>query len=234
MLLSDSFMQMFEKANNIAGTGKSQNIWKVKEHEPSAPMKQLEVNANGTFWGFNHELVKNVKDITTRMSSTLEDKDCDGVAFLLDNAQQEHLVFVELKSNFDISKIAGAFHQITMSFIKMHAWLSLCKDYDIDQLKVHFITACKCYKDKDQEDNVMHRISQAQQLKKDTLVKKDTFETKFLTPLLKKQNLKVKLSSFDDIQKQPFHDSICNKELVMYLHLTAQHSDSETKVNLVI
>ena len=228
MSLSDSFMNMFEKANNLAGTGKSQNIWKVVEHEASATMKQLEVNANGTFWGFNHEIVKNVKDITTRMSSTLEDKDCDGVAFLLDNAQQEHLVFVELKSNFDIKKIIGAFHQITMSFIKMHAWLSLCKGYDIDQLKVHFITACKCYKDKDQEVEVMHRISQAQQLKK------DTFETKFLKPLLKKQSLKVDLSSFGDIKKKPFHNSICNKEIVMYLQLTAQYSNSKTKVDLVI
>lgn len=228
MLLSDSFMKMFNKADNLASTGESQNIWTVMEHEASATMKQLEVNANGTFWGFNHELVKNVKDITTRMSSKLEDKDCDGVAFLLDNAQQEHLVFVELKSNFDISKIAGAFHQITMSFIKMHAWLSLCKDYDIDQLKVHFITACKCYKDKNQEDSVMLRISQAQELEE------ETFETKFLIPLLEKQNLKVELSSFDDIQELPFHDSICDKEITMYLHLTALHSDSGTKANLVI
>lgn len=228
MLLSDSFMQMFDKAVTLAGTGKSQNVWTVMEHDRSATMKQLEVNANGTFWGFNHKLVKNVDDITTRMSTTLEDKDCDGVAFLLDNAQQEHLVFVELKSNFNTDRIAGAFHQIIMSFIKMHVWLSLCKGYDIDQLKVHFITACKCYKDKDQEDNVMLRISQAQELEE------ETFETKFLKPLLDERNIKVKLSSFGDIKKLPYHDSICNKEITMYLHLTAQYSDSKTKVNLVI
>lgn len=228
MLLSDSFMQMFDKAVNLPGASESKNIWMVMEHEPSATMNQLEVNANGTFWGFNHKLVENIKDITTRMSSTLENKDCDGVAFLRDDVEQEHLVFVELKSNFDISKIKGAFHQITMSFIKMHAWLSLCKGYDIDQLKVHFITACKCYKDKDQEDNVMHRISQAQELEK------ETFETKFLKPLLDEQNIKVKLSSFEDIKKLPFHDSICNKEITMYLHLTTQYSDAKTKVNLII
>ena len=225
-------MKMFDRADNLAGTGKSKNIWRVMEHQPSATMNQLEVNANGTFWGFNHGIVKSVKDITTRMSSKLEDNDCDGVAFLLDDvnddAKQEHLVFVELKSNFDIGKIKGAFHQITMSFIKMHAWLSLCKGYDIDQLKVHFITACKCYKDEYQEANVMLRISQAQELEE------ETFETKFLKPLLDEQNIKVKLSSFDDIKKLPFHDSICNKEIAMYLQLTAQYSDLKTKVDLVI
>lgn len=228
MLLSESFMKMFDKAEDLAGTGKSKNIWKVKEHQPSATMKQLEVNANGTFSGFNHEIVKSVKDVTTRMSLKLEDKDCDGVAFLLDDAKQEHLVFVELKSNFDIGKIKGAFHQITMSFIKMHAWLSLCKGYDIAQLKVHFITACKCYKNEDQEANVMLRISQAQELEE------VTFEAKFLKPLLDEQNVKVKLSIFDDIKELPFHDSICNKEIAMYLQLTAQYSNSKTKVDLVI
>lgn len=232
MLLIDSFRRMFNKAFELARTGESQNIWKVMEHQPSATMNLLEVNANGTFWGFDHRIVKGIKDVTTRVSSKLEDKDCDGVAFLLDDVnddvKQDHLVFVELKSNFDISKIEGAFHQITMSFIKMHAWLSLCKGYDIDQLKVHFITACKCYKDKDQEDNVMLRISQAQELEK------ETFETKFLKPLLDERNIKVKLSSFDDIKELPFHDSICNKEIAMYLQLTAEYSNSKTKVDLVI
>ena len=231
-MLSESFMKMFDKADHLAGTGKNKNIWEVKEHQPSATMNQLEVNANGTFWGFNHEVVKNVKDITTRMSSKLKDKDCDGVAFLLDDvnddAKQEHLVFVELKSSFDIIRIKGAFHQITMSFIKMHAWLSLCKGYDIDQLKVHFITACKCYKNEDQEANVMLRISQAKELEE------ETFEIKFLKPLLDEKNIKVKLSSFDDIKELPFHDSICNKEIAMYLQLTAQYFNSKTKVDLVI
>ena len=166
------------------------------------------------------------------MSSKLKDKDCDGVAFLLDDvnddAKQEHLVFVELKSSFDIIRIKRAFHQITMSFIKMHAWLSLCKGYDIDQLKVHFITACKCYKNEDQEANVMLRISQAKELEE------ETFETKFLKPLLDEKNIKVKLSSFDDIKELPFHDSICNKEIAMYLQLTAQYFNSKTKVDLVI
>jgi hypothetical protein len=57
-MLSESFMKMFDKADHLAGTGKNKNIWEVKEHQPSATMNQLEVNANGTFWGFNHEVVK--------------------------------------------------------------------------------------------------------------------------------------------------------------------------------
>lgn len=106
----------------------------------------------------------------------------------------------------------------------MHAWLSLCKDYNLSEIKVHFITACKCCKDKNQEDSVRLRISQAQQLGK------DTFETKFLKPLLDNHNIKVKLSSFGDIQKLPFHDCISEKEVNMFLQLTENFPESQTSL----
>lgn len=224
MALSDTFTTIFDKAKNNGRALK--NKWVVIEHENSATMTHLDVNAIGDFLGFNHDLVKGVKDTTTKMSSNLEDKDCDGIAFLNDNSKQEHLIFAELKSNFDIQKITGAFHQITMSFVKMHAWLSLCKDYDLNKITIHFITACKCYKDKNQENNVLLRISQAQQLGK------DTFETKFLKPLLDKNKIKVKLSSLNDIQKLPFHDCICEKEIYMYLQLTNNPSDTQTSITI--
>lgn len=226
MALSDTFTTIFDKAKCKGHGYVCKGQWVVTEHQNGATMTRLEVNAMGDFLGFDHDLVKNVKETTTKMSSNLEDKDCDGIAFLNDKSNQEHLVFVELKSGFDIQKITGAFHQITMSFIKMHAWLSLCKNYDLDKIKVHFITACKCCKDKDQKDDVILRISQAQQLGN------ETFETKFLKPLLDKNNIKVNLSSFGDIQKLPFHDCICKKEVCMYLQLTENPSDSQTSVTI--
>ena len=224
MALSNTFTTIFDKAITNGHVHEYEDKWVVVEHGKEATMTHLEVNAYGKFLGFDQDLVKGVKDTTTKMSSNLDDKDCDGIAFLNDNSQKEHLVFAELKSGFDVYKITGAFHQLIMSFIKMHAWLSLCKDYNLDELKIHFITACKCCKDKDQEDNVRHRISQAQQLGK------DTFEAKFLKPLLDKHKIKVKLSSFGDIQKLPFHDCISEKEIDMYLQKTENFSDSQTSL----
>lgn len=224
MSLSNTFTTIFDKAISNGNAYEYDNKWVVEEHGQSATMTHLEVTADGKFLGFDQSLVKGVKDTTSRMSSKLDDKDCDGIAFLNDNSKKEHLVFAELKSGFDVQKITGAFHQITMSFIKMHAWLSPCKDYNLSEIKVHFITACKCCKDKNQEDSVKLRISQAQQLGK------DTFETKFLKPLLDNHNIKVKLSSFGDIQKLPFHDCISEKEVNMYLQLTENFPDSQTSL----
>lgn len=144
MSLSNTFTTIFDKAINNGHAQEYNNKWIVDEHEQNATMTHLEVIADGKFLGFDQNLVKGVKDTTTKMSSKLEDKDCDGIAFFNDNSKKEHLVFAELKSSFDVGRIAGAFRQITMSFIKMHAWLSLCKDYNLSEIQVQFITACKC------------------------------------------------------------------------------------------
>lgn len=226
MALSDSFTQVFDKSKAKGHICHSNGIWVVAEHEPKATMNRLEVCADGDFVGFDHDLVKGVADLSAGMSSKLEDKDCDGIAFLTDKVSKEHLIFAELKSNFDVQKIAGAFHQIIMSFIKMHAWLSLCKGYDLKNLTVHFITACRCCKSKDQEDNIMLRISEAQQLGK------NNFETKFLKPLMKNHRISVQMSLFGDIRRLPFHESLSDKEVTMYLQLTDTPNDSQTSVIL--
>lgn len=226
MALSEVFTQIFDKSKDKGHAALSTDLWVVKEHEMSATMKCLEVRAKGSFLGFDHDLVKGMPDITTKLSSKLEDKDCDGIAFLYDTNGKENIVFAELKSNFDIKKITDAFHQILMSFLKMHSWLSLCENYNLEDVIVHFVVACKCFRDENQESNVLQRISQAQQLGK------NTFEAKFLNRLLKDKYIMESMSSFGDIQNLPFHNSIRNKEVCMHLQLTQSPSDSNTSMAL--
>lgn len=112
MALSNTFVTIFDKAIDNGHAHEYENKWVVVEYGKDATLTHLEVNATGGFLGFDHDLVKGVKDITSKMSSNLDDKDCDGIAFLSDDSNQEHLVFAELKSNFDVQKITNAFHQI--------------------------------------------------------------------------------------------------------------------------
>lgn len=227
MTLSDTFIQIFDKSKTRGHAVECTDSWMVTEHDAKATMNSLKVNAKGQFLAFDHDLVKSMPDISTKLSSYLEDKDCDGIAFLRDNHGQEHLVFTELKSNFDTYKITEAFHQIIMSFLKMHSFLSLCKNYNLSDIIVHFIVACKCCKDKNQATNVLLRVSQAQQLSN------KTFESKFLKPLLDNHCINVNMSSYGDIQRLPFHDSICGKNVNMYLQLTQNPEDNQTSLTLV-
>lgn len=104
MSLSNTFTTIFDKAINNGHAHEYNNKWVVEEHGQSATMTHLEVTADGKFLGFDQNLVKGIKDTTSKMSSKLDDKDCDGIAFLNDNSKKEHLVFAELKSGFDVQK----------------------------------------------------------------------------------------------------------------------------------
>lgn len=226
MELSKSFTSLFDRAVERSHVSCSSDAWVVYEHDRASTMTKLSVMAEGEFCGFDCGLVKNIKDITTTMSSNLYDKDCDGIAFYNDPYGTEHLVFAELKSTFDVSKLREAFRQITMSFIKMHAWLSLCGHYNLSDVGIHFIAACKCFKDDDQRDNVLMRISQQRMLDD------NCFESRFLFPLLKNGCIKVSLNRINDITKLPFNDCIKRKDATIYLKVTDSFSDKETKVKL--
>ena len=137
----------------------------MHEHDPDPNIstRHLRVeHAGATFASFNFMLVKGMGDITEKRSSQFEDYDCDGVTIV---AHQGHdgLVFSELKSKFSTQKLYEAFRQMTHSFLKMHAMLSLCKDYKVEDVSLHFIAACQCFEDKDQEDGIYNRLSKEEQ-----------------------------------------------------------------------
>lgn len=88
MSLSNSFTTIFDKAISNGHARIYNNKWVVEEHEQNATMTHLEVTADGKFLGFDQSLVKGVKDTTAKMSSKLDDKDCDGIAFLTDNSNR--------------------------------------------------------------------------------------------------------------------------------------------------
>lgn len=69
MTLSNTFTTIFDKAISNGHAHEYENKWVVVEHGKDATMTHLEVNANGKFLGFDQDLVKGVKDTTTKMSS---------------------------------------------------------------------------------------------------------------------------------------------------------------------
>lgn len=221
MSLKDNFTLFYDKATTHKVS--SSNSCSVLEHNHQATMTRLDIICqDGIFDGYDQSLIKNVKDTTERLSSNLDDKDCDGVVFLQEVTGREHLIFVELKSKFDVYKITGAFHQMIMSFVKMHSWLSSCAEYDLLGLPLHFVVACKCFKDKDQEAGVLLRLSQVDQLVE------NSFERKFLKKLLDNKKVVIKMSELESIKKLPFHANICSKEVALHLQLTSNYSDNST------
>ena len=227
MSVNASFVQLFDKVAQPYFAGKETKVgfFEVKEHHADAspaPMILLRVLQNDAeFTSFNHGLVQGMKDITETRSSIMLDSDCDGIAFVLRDAH-EGLIFAELKSRFSTRHIKQAFGQMINSFLKMHAMLSLCKDYSIDTLSLHFIAACQCFEDNNQEVGVYNYLNKAES------ATDATFEGSFIRKLIEKHDIEIKLGDITSLWNIPLNSSLTDKKLTLSLQLTQHYGDNST------
>jgi hypothetical protein len=222
MSIITSFGELYDKtlAPGFANYTTSNDAFEVKEHDPKASTTLLRVEQAGAiFASFNYMLVKGMGDITERRSSHFENHDCDGVTFKTYQGQ-DGLVFSELKSKFSTQKVYEAFLQMTHSFLKMHAMLSLCKDYTFDDMSLHFIAACQCFEDKDQEINIYNRLSKEEQ------ISKTTFASKFLRKLIEHHDVTVKFGEVTAVWDLPINQNLADKEITLSLQVTRNFGDS--------
>lgn len=222
MSVISSFGELYDKTLNptFANFTTSNDAFEVKEHDPKASTTLLRVEQAGAhFASFNYMLVKGMGDITERRSSHFENQDCDGVTFKTYRGQ-EGLVFAELKSKFSTQKVYEAFRQMTHSFLKMHAMLSLCKDYTFGDMTLHFIAACQCFEDKDQEEGIYNRLSKEEQ------IDKATFASKFLRKLIEQHDVTVKFGEVTAVWDLPINQNLADKEVTLSLQVTQNFGDS--------
>lgn len=225
MSVNLSFVELFNKVTNPSFANKETKIgsFEVKEYNTGdslVPLSLLRVEQNDTeFTSFNHCLVHEMKDITEKRTSIIHDSDCDGIAFV-NHGTSDGLILVELKSQFSTKKIKDAFSQMICSFLKLHAMLSLCKNYSIDSISIQFIAACQCFEDEIQEDGVYNRLNMAERSAK------ATFEGSFMRKLIEKHNIEVKLGDVTDLWGVPLNSSLTNKQLTLSLQMTKKYGDT--------
>ena len=221
MSIAASFFNLFDKTTHFFQT--TYDAFDVNEHAQDAKMSTLHIVCNDTeCHSFNNYIVKGIKDITETRSTLLKDSDCDGVTFISKNGHNG-LIFAELKSRFSTTHITKAFSQMTFSFLKMHAMLSMCQGYSIDTISLHFIAACKCFENQDQEDGVNNYLEKAKNSNP------DTFESKFLRDLLTKHTIIIKLEELAELWHLPLSQSLTAKELKLSLQLTQNYNDTTSE-----
>jgi len=154
MSISNSFCEFFDKIlTPDFGFKQSGKHWEVNETNPSAQLTTLKVrNSKAEFVGFNQELTRDMSCLTAKRSTQFEDKGCDGIAFVKIN-DEERLLFVELKSKCTAQNLNDALKQMCISFLKMHAMLSLCEGYSLREANIVFCAATK-YCDKEEKEKL--------------------------------------------------------------------------------
>lgn len=224
MSIISSFGDLYDRTLNptFANYIETTDVFEVNEHDhnPKVLTRLLSVEHSGAqFASFNYMLVKGMGDITEKRSSLFEDRDCDGVAFML-NQERDGLIFSELKSTLSTQSLFKAYRQMTHSFLKMHAMLSLCKDYALDDLSVHFIAACQCFEDKDQEDGIYNRLSKEEQ------IDKTTFVSKFVRRLIEQHDVTVKFGEVSSVWDLPLSQNLADKLITLSLQVTQNFGDT--------
>lgn len=200
----------------------------VVETAAGAQFRKLEIRSAGTdFHEIGNAFYKGIKNTTQDRSTHLKDLDCDGVSLFVDAEGRKHIVLVDLKSNFDIQKICGAYEQDIHTFLKLHALFSLCEGYFLRGMVIDLIVACKTFKDTDQETRVLDIISMK------CMEEEDSFEKKFLNSLLHDGPVKTcRMDDLNTIRSLPFHPSIKGVDVRLHLFTTIRYTDTEGIYNL--
>ena len=229
MKTSETFCQFFDKVvSTNFGYHKAHGLWHIHEQGKQAKLTDLDVKcAIADFVGFNENLTRSMPDFTSKRSTKFEDKDCDGVAFV-SSTTNEGLLFVELKSKYDTSQISKAIRQMCFSFLKIHAMLSLCSKYELNEMEITFCVAAKCAVNESEDAKVAEFISQA------TLLEEQKDYGLFLQDLFTKGCNNI---SFDNLFKYlciinlPLHDDIKNKTIKVHLVTSSTPNNSMAVFN---
>jgi hypothetical protein len=88
----------------------------VIEKSATASLKEVELVKTGcVFLAADDTLLKGMADITTHRSSSLLDKDCDGVIYAQSASETNKTYLIDLKSRFSLDGVTMALTQLVHS-----------------------------------------------------------------------------------------------------------------------
>lgn len=226
MRTADSFLQIFDKTNTSISAKSPDLVWCVVETAPDAGIKRLEVDMrNADYFAFDDSLCKNIPRVTSGISSSLKDSECDGIA-IIEKDNRSLMIFCDLKPTFDTKKIRKGFSQDLFSFIKLHMLLSICNNYELDDFDIDFIVACKCF------ENIAKRADILSRVQNNQIVDKDYFINSLLYPLIKNGEKCVRLGDFPQIAGLDINPGIKNKKVKLRLLTSSNYTDDFVKYSI--
>jgi hypothetical protein len=191
----------------------------VIEKSATASLKEVEFVKTGcVFLAADDSLLKGMADITTHRSSSLLDKDCDGVIYTQPATETNKTYLIDLKSRFSLDGVTMALTQLVHSLFKLHAMQSLCEGYDGKRQPVELIVACQCFEDEQQESAVLLKLSQN--------APQNAFY-KVLSRLVLNGQTQVRLGDLFMAQIEGLTSDLKNKKITLTLITTEKYGDNK-------
>lgn len=226
MKLTESYRKIFDRVTTIACAEEAPNLWMVSECKPSSRLKQLRVHFTADSYVFFDDTVcKNMPDITKFRTSHIKDDECDGIG-IFQSGVGTTMVFVDLKSNFNTTKIQHGFSQGLTSFVKLHTMLSLCDGYNLSETSLEFVVACCCFPDEDKETKTLDWMLRQRTSEPDSFVSRVAY------PLYEKGCIQVRIGDFPQLSSLPLNMEIYNKSVKLSLVRSACYTDNYADYSL--
>lgn len=230
MSYSASFQQLFGELLSERVEGKCIVIDHTQDETNFRELRL--VNQNAIFDCYDTAILKGWPYLEKISDKKLLDKDCDGWV-IHQKEGREMLLFAELKATGGTKTWTKALQQLMYSFLKIHMLSSLCADYDLSQIKVHFVLACQNYKEGEYRAEVDHRINADQQLRSTALGQQfSTTTEKILSKLRTQKKTQFRCGDIKLLQNIPLHSSLA--QTIIDLSLVVAENQNETYATLIL
>lgn len=222
MVVTESFNRIFQKfpLRPIVSD------WDIIESDSQSTFTGLRIQYPGcSFHVVSQAVYKDMPCLTTKLSSFLQDCDCDGIAFT-EKEGKMWVVLAELKSTLDSTDILKAYKQIVFSYLKIHSLLSLCDGFSaFTEWNLLGIIACRPPKDnyqKTQLDLLYLNMSESNSAKPDV---------RCMLRLYKERKLKTSFGNIPFLKRFPLDENLKGMSFTLCLHTAAQYADSTSTLD---
>ena len=222
--MNRSFSVIFDKTNGDK-TSSHDGLWMIKEQNNTHTKQlNLQVLSDGL-----SPYVEHVNESNFSIKSThIEDKKCDGFAFVINHGKCDKLLFVELKDGLSGSSIVKALSQLFWSFVKMHSYLSMCSGYVLEDLSLEFVVATQNFANAEGRTRLEHFITRNISVPE----KRETAD--FFYNLLKYGRVVLSMDRVLMIigKQYPFNEKIVGKKVVIHHVVSANYGDSSVSAQI--
>jgi len=205
----------------------------IVETKPNAKFRCLSVhNSNkAKMYFFPTEYIESIERTTTKVSTKLQDSNCDGTIFLYAEDATMHIIMCELKSCQPGARLSDAFKQLVYSFLKYYSLFSICEGWHIANYSLDLVLACSCAKN--HKDLEAEMLSAQNDL--DTLGEGEgpqDFSVGIFTKLYLAKNHTLQLSFSDLRMLEDFklNEHIKNKSFALHLATTANFGEDNAQI----
>lgn len=228
---SNSYLTMYDLMQCVTT---AQGSWDVTESDANATFKKLTIsNASQNYDVFDTVRFLQYPNIfdTVKVTTQLQNRNCDGMSLVEQNDGKRALVLVELKSTYSENNLLKAYQQLIFSLLKATQLLYLCDDFSLSTYIPIIIIGCHGVASEEKMVELKDFANKEYQTMK---AGKNTFFGKCLPSLLSTGTCTFRLGDLPFLDNLPLNKNLKCRNVRVVLAAGTDAISSSSTYNLTI